>query len=205
MDFSDEQLVRLACGEYPADQAAAFRAAVDASPAASTRYAALAGAISRMADSAPVASLFAVPDDALRRLHESVPGPRPGITSALGAALQRAAEMVATLVFDSSRTPAAAGLRGSGRARLLEFQTDTAEIDLHVDHDDTRGITVIAGEIRGQVFPTRIVATEIRSGRLFEAEVSRDGFFDIEVPGGTYQLTIGQSDGAGIVIDHVGL
>lgn len=125
---SPESLALLALGELPEPQRTAMERAVSGSHAASATLARLRDTLDILVD----AKLHEPPAATLQATLRLVQAP----TAPAQSWLARAADALATLVFDSFSAPAALGLRSAAPAdvRHLTFDSDAGEIDVELRH-----------------------------------------------------------------------
>lgn len=199
---SDETLARLALGELDARAEAEARAQIDRSPETRTRFEAIASAVRGLSQARAAGAAFEVSGAVVRRLADAT---RPTVAGSSSGLLAHLGERIATIVFDSLRAPALAGVRGSGQPRLVKIETDGVEIDLRIDRDETREMSVVAGEVRAENVPLRFALRRLDTGQERSIGVGTDGFFDFETPSGTYALRLQWAEADSVAVDAIEL
>lgn len=179
--LSDEALAAYALGELSPASRLAVDAALAGSPAAAARLAKLrlaADALQRTQLHEPPASVL---QRALRLV--SAPAVRPSW-------LSRAADAVASVLFDSLATPAPVGLRSAGlaEARHMTFDSEFGEVDVEI-----RAIGPGAFRVTGQIAAADAGPLELgyRRADSEESEVAgidATGRFGFQVGRGEWEL-----------------
>ncbi|GAB4427988.1 MAG: hypothetical protein OHK0015_10450 [Chloroflexi bacterium OHK40] len=176
---SFEQIVDLAEGSLPSEEAEVLRARVAADPVASQTLADLEQLIALMRGDDSVDP----PEEVLQRALRIFPRREPF--------LDRARRVLAALRFDSWQQPLAAGVRsGVGEVRHLLYATNDRELDLRImpGDDGWRLIGQVLGpEEAGEVVLVGPVTVSATLNDSCEFELP-------SVPAGRYDLLLRQGD-----------
>lgn len=190
--ITDELLVAYLAGEADPAQTAAVSAAISASPNLRERVEAMRQAISGIQSLRSVEPLFSVSTTQEQRLRGLL-AERPA--GWLASTAERAREFVATIVFDTIRSPLpAVGFRGAAAAGgLVRAATEGVEIDFRVSDASARGHALVQGQLTPPSDWSSLQAIESTTGRAFRAAIESDGYFELELPLGTYRWEVTSS------------
>lgn len=127
-----------------------------------------------------------------RRLHRLIRIAHPAASSRIGSL---AKSVIALLAFDSARAPAAAGVRGGSRARLLRYEGEGFELELMLTPAFPGGATgrpavSVAGEIRMDDKVVQARARGLDDEHDTELLPDADGLFSVMLPRGTYAFDV---------------
>jgi hypothetical protein len=176
-----------------ADQQALSR--LEADPRFRTRVAALRAMLTDLRDAGKESALFAVGPDQRRALIELWPA---SAATRTGELIEGLREIVLRLVFDSLIHPSAAGFRGSGAARMIRFEADERmALSLRISPSPLDGTMSVSGQLEGITEGSRAalslggsLPTEPSAAELTWFNLEADGYFEVQIPGGVYDLRI---------------
>lgn len=177
-----EQIVAYCLGELDAQGTAA----VDARVAGSAELRAMLGRVQLV-----VGSMRS--DDGVMPRREVVDRVKALALPKVSAWWSRAADMVASLVFDSRGQLAVAGFRGATAGRQLSFACDEGEIDLMITEPDARQQ---AWSIRGQIdakgdrLPESIALLTTGAEGAIEVAVDQSGQFKLVCGASSFDLCV---------------
>ncbi len=191
--ITDELLVTYLAGEGDPAQSAAIASAIDASPNLRQRVEAMRQAISGIQSYHTMGPLFAVSPSQEQRLRDLV-AHRPA--GWLASTVDRAREIVATIVLDTIRSPLpAVGFRGAAAAGgLVRAASEGGEIDFRVSDAPARGFALVQGQVTPLSGWNTLRAVDPSTGRVTQAAIESDGYFELELPLGTYRWEVVSGD-----------
>ncbi len=187
-----EQLISFAMGELDATEAAAVEQRLATDTRAALAYAALTDVIAALRS-----RTAAAPRPALRARIKSAfdaAGPAAGPGRATPRWYDDGGQLTATALLDTRGAVALAGFRGGAEGYQLVLASDAAEIDIQVraPRDPGRPWVVLGQieqeglELRGTVFVWRPGEEEV----AWETESDEFGIFRLELPPGTYHMSV---------------
>lgn len=154
-----EMVTAYCVGELDQDQAARVEAAVAGSPVLARMVAELRGVIRTLSTDDSVSPSRALTDRA--KAIAAAAWDAGSLPGRVARWFDRAADAVASLVFDSRAQLAAAGFRGgSSSGTQLAFECDGVEIDLMASEPESapRGQWIVQGQVDAADRPVRAVA-----------------------------------------------
>lgn len=199
--MSHQQLIAYAAGELSGAEAAEVERHLSRSPAAARTVAAYrqaSAALSAEDGQDP-------PPETVRRAKavfdpQALPAGPPGL-------VDRIAQAVARLVYDSRLQPAVAGLRGSATSFQLTYELLGARLELEAEIADDSAEEPqwrMVGQITAPAAPPRCTAALRAAGeaRLVQtADVDEHGVFVLRAGPGTYDLHLEMPDRVAVVPD----
>jgi len=204
--LQDEALVEWILGTATEADAERIRAAVESDPAASAKAKAIRRALAGLHEFRRSAAEFKVTGEQLTHLSRLM---KPGAVERLGAALRKAQESIARIVFDSLLQPSVApGYRGSREGeRVIRAESAAGGVDLHIEPRAGGREWHVAGEVRwasagGGGAPTVVRAMRASDGKEIEAGADEGGFFELALQAGAYEVLI-ETDKSSLVIERV--
>lgn len=127
---------------------------------------------------------------------------RPAAPSLIDRVRERAAAIVADLIFDSTATPEVAGLRGTAdRTRQLAFVSDLADLDIELAPANDEWL--ITGQLGMDDVPEGLVIRFIPAGEdplapdipvAHESSISTEGYFSLALPSGAWTAAVTMDD-----------
>lgn len=183
-----EQLVAFAAGELNAAEAEWIASCLSSDAEAAREVSMLQAIISTMrADRSTPA-----PVDSVAHAKSVF---RPHAAAAGESWWRRATRAVAELVFDSRTQPALAGFRSGGGAGFqLEFETESARVDLQFEpRDEDRKSWNVIGQVTTQASDPMAQVAVLSVGRsspVHEANADEGGVFAFEVMRGEYEFCV---------------
>ncbi len=200
--LTDELLTDLALGTLDSSTAERVRATLAHSPDALARFERLRSAIQGLSELRAHAGEFEVSRDRITRLQNLVGTERKQPLSSL---MQRAADAVATVVFDSLRTHVP-GLRGgTGAARLVHLESESCRITIRCERDSVSEMICVTGEISPPGSHDEVVVRDCTEQTERTIVVDETGFFEFEVAPGTWSLRFQGKHVTPVVIDQLDL
>jgi hypothetical protein len=190
---SIEQLIALARGRMPADEAAALRARI----ASQAEWRDAAETISRAVEVLDADAGGLPPVEAIARaksLGRRLASLRPA------SLVERIGESIARLVRDTRLDAGLAGLRGTaGFACSFAAGNDELEIECA---EDRSGRFRLAGQVSGEGWQS-VAFAAARGGSTVSAEIDADGMFAAIVAPGSYVVTVRARDGRLVTIEEL--
>lgn len=199
--LTDEQILSLlvprAEGE-PDDRREAAQDALrrlEADPRHRARVASLRAMLADLREAGETSALFEVGPDRRRALIDLWPA---SAATRAGGLIDGLRELVLRLVFDSLVHRSAAGFRGAGGARMVRFETDEPlALSLRISPSAVEGTMSVSGQLEGASAGARAAlslgggsASEASAAALTWFNLEADGYFEVQVPGGVYDLRI---------------
>lgn len=188
-----ETLAAYVLGELDRPMAAELEAGLAQSPA----DAALVGRIREVVDILRTDDTVAPQRALVERVKRLFETPRPATVAGI---LERAREVVATLVFDSRVRTAMAGFRGPASSYQLAFSSDLADVDLQIAPPGAPHESLWT--LRGQVSPhDRASVSSVAlidagtSSPVATTPVDERGMFSMKSGPGAFDLRIAMGDG----------
>ncbi|MEK6700980.1 MAG: hypothetical protein AABZ53_01875 [Planctomycetota bacterium] len=179
-----QDLASYALGEASPDAAAKVEQSLTASPE-------LRAGLARIKDALGMLSRAELhePPSALVQSALRLVGPRTQSPTWL----ERAADAIAKLVFDSVATPGLAGFRSSATldARHMTFDCEGGEIDLEILAPNVgSGVHRVTGQIAisGELLPSSVGYVLHGSGNARTSTIDERGRFTLELTGGRWDL-----------------
>ena len=183
-------------GDLAPDQALALEREALADPAMAGEVRRMRRLVQALREGGAIEALFEVSDEAMARVVAGAPRPSMGLAGAVRA-------LIATLGLDSLRgIGATAHVRGgTSTGRRLIYFAEGIEIDLRVEGaigDLVNPLVEVMGHVDGLSGAGRVVA-RLGEREVAEAEIGAEGFFEMRLPGGVYDLVI-ESPGARVEV-----
>lgn len=206
-EITDEAIVRLVLGEGAQADNDRTRAAVASSAEGQARYQLISSTIADIRRLKADAPSLRVSAEVISRIASHTTtwiGPSRAMPE-IRQVLDRAREFIATIVFDSFRAPGLVGVRGAAPARLLKLESDQGSVELRIEPDETREMSIVAGQVQARSAYRKVRIYRHETGGLQEADISAEGFFDFETPSGVYALRLEGADENSLVIDRLEL
>lgn len=197
---TDDQLASLALGELAEDDRRLVQNLLDASPAAQTRFQMIQTTLNELRSLRDQHAGFEVSRDRIVRLQAAA---HAGLARPNSGMVDRARELVATLVFDSLRT-ATPGLRGSsGHAQLMHLACPGARITIRTERDEATGLLSVTGRVDpvGECREVHVSSSSTTADRV--VPLAEDGYFEFETSPGSYALRFMAPGSNNIVIDRI--
>lgn len=204
--LTDEVLVDFALGKLDSSDTELVRAALATSGVDRARLEQLELAMRGLSDVRDSASAFQVSREQITRLRNIAPKrAEQSLTSltSLTSLARRAADAVATIVFDSLRSPVAGLRSGTGTSRLVHLECDDARITIRCERDGLTGGVVVAGEIDSPGQHQQLVVKSCIGEDEKSISIDPAGYFEFEVVSGTYALQFEGPQTVAIVIDQL--
>ncbi len=190
---SVEQLIALARGQMPSDEAAALRARI----ASQAEWRDAAETIARTVEVLDADARDLPPVEAIARaksLGRRLASLRPA------SLVERIGESIARLVRDTRLDAGLAGLRGTaGFACTFAAGNDELEIECAEDHS---GRFRLAGQVSGEGWQS-VAFTTAGGASTVSGEIDADGMFAAIVAPGSYVVTISARDGRVVTIEEL--
>jgi hypothetical protein len=194
-DRHSERLLAFAAGELDPDEAREIEALIahDRRAASIVARCRQVLSIARADDSVAPSAEAVARAKAIYRAPETVTG--PGV-------VDRIAEVIASLVFDS-RKLGLAGVRDAvaGEVVQLTFESELAEIDLRIE-PATGDAWRIIGQVVGETCEPSSIEVRRAGRRVAAPKLDERGFFEVDLPRGTYEL-VAQTTGGVVRIPDV--
>lgn len=183
---SDEQLIAYLSGNLDRIEAEQLRGRLAVDPVAARRLQRFQTLLDTMRGDDSVDPPPATMAAAKQLFRERAAASRPT------SWLDNLRQIIATLTYDSRKTPALAGLRGAAGMVALVFEAGDAEIDLeiHTDHESRRRLL---GQVSasGQDAPYAVRLRRSDDAQtLAETQTDEHGQFTLEAESGVYVLEI---------------
>ncbi len=201
-ELSDELLVRLAEGRLDPEMEAGIRSRVAASPEAARRFERLSGMVGELNELRSHASLFEVAREKLVRLQSAV---QTGQSRPVQGAIGRAQEIIATLVFDSFRTPVHGLRSGTGTARLMHLECEGTRMTIRSERDGVTGTYMVSGEVEPSRAYQQIVVLDSTGKDGETIALDDDGYFEFESREGWMAFRLVGDGAPTIAMDRVDL
>ncbi len=192
-ELTDELILRSLLGELTSEEQAGVSSAISRSAGAAARAQTMRVVLADLAEMSrrqPEMQTTEAQRESLRGLMQAR---EPGW---LTSAVDRAREVVATVVNDSGRVPILGFRGGPGGTTMIRAEADGVSIDLRIQASGTPSDprVLVQGQITGADSPSGVIATHLESGGIERCDVEPDGYFELGVHPGVQRWEIACKD-----------